>query len=260
MLIFIPEKQQLSVAIPEAVASPIVPPPQVTAPTVPISTVSPAPVPTLPTPTPTVAPPSPSVPISPVPSPSLASPVVHVPLSVATRSISSPTTASAASALLSPVVAMGISPKRSPKVRKIPPFSMGSLHQAYWIGRRGANSTKGVSCHFYFQFVGHWNLEKLQTALNSVIIRHAALRTIVLPEGLFKILENVPPYTISIEDFSSLSEKESRAGVEKTRERMSHQAFDTTSWPLFEVRVSAVSESKHVLHVDFDHIILDMKG
>lgn len=81
-----------------------------------------------------------------------------------------------------------------------------------------------------------------------------------MPEGLFKILDHVPPYTISVQDLSSLSDKDATEAVEGTKQRMSHQSFDTTTWPLFEVRVSAISETKHILHIDFDHIILDMKG
>jgi hypothetical protein len=136
---------------------------------------------------------------------------------------------------------------------------MSSLHQAYWIGRKGIQNG-GVACHFYFQFEGCWDLERLQSALHSVIERHCALRTIVLPEGLFKILDAVTPYQIAIHDLSTMDPQEAKVEVEKTRERMSHQVFETDTWPLFEIRVSKLSDQKHILHVDFDHIILDMKS
>ncbi|WP_157252094.1 non-ribosomal peptide synthetase [Nonomuraea typhae] len=129
--------------------------------------------------------------------------------------------------------------------RRHDPFPPTEVQRAYWLGRSAHFTLGGVGCHFYTEFDGDIDLDRLEEAWNRLILRHDMLRVVFDAEGLQRVLAEVPRFTIG------------RAGsVEELRERMSHQVLDPAVWPLFDAR--AVRHEGGVrLGVSFDNIAMD---
>ncbi|MFI7708001.1 amino acid adenylation domain-containing protein [Nonomuraea sp. NPDC049480] len=125
------------------------------------------------------------------------------------------------------------------------PFPPTEVQRAYWLGRAEHFTLGGVGCHFYTEFDGDIDLDRLETAWNLLIERHEMLRAVFDPDGLQRILPEVPRFTIAAAD-----------SVEQLREQMSHQVLDVSTWPLFDAR--AVRHDGRVrLGISFDNIIVD---
>ncbi|WP_449066452.1 condensation domain-containing protein, partial [Planomonospora algeriensis] len=125
------------------------------------------------------------------------------------------------------------------------PFPPTEVQRAYWLGRAEHFTLGGVGCHFYTEFDGDIDLDRLQTAWNLLIERHEMLRAVFDADGLQRILPEVPCFTITVVD-----------SAEQLREQMSHQVFDPATWPLFDAR-AARHEGRIRLGVGFDSIIVD---
>ena len=76
-------------------------------------------------------------------------------------------------------LSLSSSPGRSPKLRRTPPFAMGSLHQAYWIGRKGAAAHEGVITFAYC----YWVITYLAVLFFPFHIRFLATSTFNLKEN-----------------------------------------------------------------------------
>ncbi|MGW6498932.1 amino acid adenylation domain-containing protein [Nonomuraea angiospora] len=125
------------------------------------------------------------------------------------------------------------------------PFPPTEVQRAYWLGRAEHFTLGGVGCHFYTEFDGDIDLDRLETAWNLLIERHEMLRAVFDQDGLQRILPEVPRFTIAAVD-----------SVEQLREQMSHQVLDVSSWPLFDAR-AARHDGGVRLGVSFDNIIVD---
>ncbi|MBA2893790.1 non-ribosomal peptide synthetase [Nonomuraea soli] len=125
------------------------------------------------------------------------------------------------------------------------PFPPTEVQRAYWLGRAEHFTLGGVGCHFYTEFDGDIDLDRLRTAWNLLIERHEMLRAVFDADGSQRILPEVPAFTIALAD-----------SPERLREQMSHQVFDPAVWPLFDAR-AAVYDGRVRLGVSFDNIILD---
>ncbi|MFD4636181.1 amino acid adenylation domain-containing protein [Lentzea sp. NPDC058436] len=137
------------------------------------------------------------------------------------------------------------------------PFPMTELQQAYWIGRTGVFELGGVGMHGYEEFhLPDLDVPRLQQAFRKLVRRHGMLRVIVLPQGEQQILGDVPDYVIDTQDARGLPEHEALAAVERTRAAMSHQVFDPSRWPLFDLRATT-TDSGTRLHFSIDGLITD---
>ncbi|WP_308250687.1 non-ribosomal peptide synthetase [Nonomuraea rhizosphaerae] len=125
------------------------------------------------------------------------------------------------------------------------PFPPTEVQRAYWLGRAEHFTLGGVGCHFYTEFDGDIDLDRLQTAWNLLIERHEMLRVVFDAEGFQRILPQVPHFTIGL-----------AGSAEELREQMSHQVFDPAVWPLFDARATR-HEGRVRLGVSFDNIIID---
>ena len=71
-----------------------------------------------------------------------------------------------------------------------------------------------------------------------LILRHGMMRAVFLNDGQNqKILSNVPEYEIKVYDLASQEETVDEK-LESIRKEMAYQIFDTSKWPLFDVRFS----------------------
>jgi amino acid adenylation domain-containing protein len=138
------------------------------------------------------------------------------------------------------------------------PFPLTDIQQAYWIGRTGAFELGNVAPHGYLELeCRDLDLGRFQKAWQRLIQRHDMLRAVVLPDGVQKVLEQVPDYEIGALDLRGCGDSESERELMVVRHRMSHQVFAVDRWPLFEIRASLLNDQRVRLHIGLDLLIGD---
>ncbi|MGB7922080.1 MAG: condensation domain-containing protein, partial [Pyrinomonadaceae bacterium] len=138
------------------------------------------------------------------------------------------------------------------------PFPLTDIQQAYWIGRGNSFALSNVACHVYVEFESaNLDPQRLEAAWQRLIERHEMLRAIVLPDGQQRILPEVPPYRIEVEDLRDEDQPSTAERLAATRDCMSHQMRSPDQWPLFEIRISLLSRSRIRLHISLDVLIVD---
>ncbi|MFD5368689.1 amino acid adenylation domain-containing protein [Streptomyces sp. NPDC127103] len=138
------------------------------------------------------------------------------------------------------------------------PFGLTDLQQAYLVGRGDAFELGNTSTYFQIEIdLENVDLERLGASFRAMIERHDMLRAVFTAEGEQRIQRDVPAYVIRETDASALDPAEREAELVAVHEEMRHQVFDTTRWPLFDVRVTRVDERVIRLHAGFDALIID---
>ncbi|MFI0408237.1 amino acid adenylation domain-containing protein [Actinomadura sp. 3N508] len=141
------------------------------------------------------------------------------------------------------------------------PFPLTDIQHAYWVGRHTAVELGGVSTHYYAEFErDDLDLGRLAESLRKVIDRHDMLRVIVQPDGMQRILPDVPAYQIRTADLRGLPTAEQEAEIERVRGELAHQVLPADRWPLFEIRASRLTGRTTRLHVSIDMLIMDAVG
>ncbi|NJP45310.1 non-ribosomal peptide synthetase [Actinacidiphila epipremni] len=138
------------------------------------------------------------------------------------------------------------------------PFPLTDIQQAYWIGRSSAIELGGVSTHYYFELDGEGlDVCRLTDALNAVIARHDMLRAVVQPDGLQRVLPDVPRYEIAVADLTALGDADREQALLATRAELGAKTPEPDAWPLFEIRASLLGGGRHRLHLSFNILIID---
>lgn len=139
------------------------------------------------------------------------------------------------------------------------PFPLTDIQHAYWFGRNASVELGGYSTHYYFELDsdGELDVARLNRALNAVIARHDMLRAVVQPDGLQRVLAEVPEYQIPVKDLRDLSAYEQEAELSRLREQLSRKARPAETWPLFDIRASLFGSGKLRLHFSFNLLIVD---
>lgn len=139
------------------------------------------------------------------------------------------------------------------------PFPLTDIQQAYWIGRHGVGEGDGVATYGYVETdVHHLDVERYQTALNTLIQRHHMLRMVVREDGSQQFLRDVPFYHIPYEDLTRDTDAQCQAKLEQVRATMSHQILDPAIWPLFQIRIHRIAPDVYRIHFGFDFLIVDV--
>lgn len=138
------------------------------------------------------------------------------------------------------------------------PFPLTDVQQSYWLGRNGGFALGDVSTHCYFEMdCGGLDTDLAEEKWRRLILRHGMMRAVFLNDGQNqKILSNVPEYEIKVYDLASQEETVDEK-LESIRKEMAYQIFDTSKWPLFDVRFSKLPGGNVRLHISFDNIIFD---
>jgi epothilone synthetase B len=143
--------------------------------------------------------------------------------------------------------------------RRYEPFPLTEIQQAYWLGRDPAFPLGGVGIHGYLELdCRDLDVARLEKAWNETICRHDMMRVIVLVDGTAKIIENVAPYRIAVEDLTAAGPQAQRSRIDALRARMSHQVFDVSHWPLFEIRAVRFDARTTRLFFSEDAIHMDL--
>ena len=136
------------------------------------------------------------------------------------------------------------------------PFGLTDVQHAYLIGRKDVFDLGNVSCHLYMEIdIEDCNFINAEKAVNKIIQRHDALRTIFRDDSTQIFLKEVPYYEIECKNLNGNGFCDHE--LIKTRETMSHQVLDEKTWPLFEIKASQFSGNKTRFHISFDLLIGD---
>ncbi|MFJ3946406.1 amino acid adenylation domain-containing protein [Streptomyces griseoaurantiacus] len=138
------------------------------------------------------------------------------------------------------------------------PFPLTDVQAAYHTGRDPRFTLGGVGTWHYTEFDGTGvDLDRLEHAWNTLVRRHGMLRAVV-EDGHQRVLPEVPPVSVPVEDAPAGEEAEALAGL---RARLSQQVRDPARWPLFAL--GAVrhhgddGEVRTRLGIGLDYLVLD---
>nr|WP_231867512.1 non-ribosomal peptide synthetase [Pseudomonas sp. CCOS 191] len=138
------------------------------------------------------------------------------------------------------------------------PFPLTDIQQAYWFGREASVSLGGVSAHGYEELrIPAFDVPRFEAALNRMIQRHDMLRVVFLGDGTQQVLEQVPRYSMAVDDLRGLGAEAAKQALLATRERQSHQVLDASRWPLFDFSVSLLDHGISHLHISLDALVVD---
>lgn len=149
-------------------------------------------------------------------------------------------------------------PQIKPNTEPYLPFDLTGVQQAYWVGRQTHFQVGGVGAYAYLEIDRvELDIARLNQALNQLIKRHPMLRMIVQEDGQQRVLPEVAPYTIDIEDLTSLKPDVLKQHLTTKRNALSHQLNHGNNWPLFSFKVSQIAPQKYRLHIGIDALMAD---
>ncbi len=141
------------------------------------------------------------------------------------------------------------------------PFPLTPVQAAYLIGRTDAVALGGRSAHYYVEIeVDDVSAADLESSLNAIIERHDALRTVMTPDGLQRVLRSVPRFQLEVHEAVPGEAGSFDALERRLRSEMSDQRFDPARWPLFDVRAVSTPSGALTLHVSVDLLLLDAQS
>ncbi len=105
---------------------------------------------------------------------------------------------------------------------------------------------------------GNLNTVGLEQALNEVIRRHEALRTLFLmQESPQQHIADYSPIGLPTVDVSDLSESLQKTAFEQISHQEAHRVFDLTQTPLLRATLLKLGKQQHVLLMTLHHIVSD---
>lgn len=145
------------------------------------------------------------------------------------------------------------------------PFALTDIQHAYWLGRADGLELGGVGSHVYCEFdLPLIDPARMERAWQAVVDRHGMLRTVILPGGLQRVLEHVPPVQVPFTDLSRLPPADQQAALQAGREARQARRYDPHEWPMFDLRTFRLSaDDDHPLSrvcLSFDMLILDLRS
>ncbi|WP_414621610.1 aminotransferase class III-fold pyridoxal phosphate-dependent enzyme [Calothrix sp. CCY 0018] len=104
---------------------------------------------------------------------------------------------------------------------------------------------------------GSLNLKAIQQAMQKVINRHEALRTIISTQGDFQQILPDVNIDIPIIDFSNLDSNECKFKVDERLQKEARKPFNLSVGPLFRVQIIKLESQLYQLVLTAHHIIID---
>ncbi|MBM2766525.1 non-ribosomal peptide synthetase [Burkholderia anthina] len=138
------------------------------------------------------------------------------------------------------------------------PFPLTDVQAAYLVGRGEAYDYGGVGCHGYVELDLDDDLDpaRVERAWHRVIGRHEMLRAVVSPSGSQRVLEDVVPPPLVVDDLRGRAAAEVDAARNLTRDTLATRRYTPDAWPLYELRLSR-ADSGSRLHLSLDLLIAD---
>jgi amino acid adenylation domain-containing protein len=126
------------------------------------------------------------------------------------------------------------------------------LQLSYLAGRADVFEMGNVASYVYHEIEGHWDVDRLEEALNAVIAEHDALRGRFTPQQT-QVWQPAAHTTITRVDLR----EEGDSGLAAQRARWTHRILPAGRAPLLAAEVSVLSDDRMVLHVGHDGLVMD---
>ncbi|MFV2175671.1 amino acid adenylation domain-containing protein [Actinomadura sp. LOL_016] len=137
------------------------------------------------------------------------------------------------------------------------PFPLTDVQAAYLLGRGQAFEYGGVACHVYMEIrYPRLDAGRAETAWNRLVERHDMLRVVIEPEGYQQVLPTVAHLELPELDLRGMDEARAQAELAAVRADMDHAIHDTTTWPVFALRLTQTAADT-VLHLSMDFLVAD---
>jgi amino acid adenylation domain-containing protein len=134
-----------------------------------------------------------------------------------------------------------------------------SQQRLWLLDQLEESSSFAYNVHITVLFSGPLDVGVLERAINEVVHRHEALRTVfaVVEGAPVQLVRPAEPVTIPIDDLTALSGAEQDAEVERRTGEESQKLFDLSRGPLLRGKVLRLAEHKHVVLVTMHHMVTD---
>ncbi|KAB2339680.1 non-ribosomal peptide synthetase [Actinomadura rudentiformis] len=138
-------------------------------------------------------------------------------------------------------------------------FPLTQLQRVYLLGRDDIFEMGNVANHVYQELEGHWDLDRLETALAAVVRRHGMLRTTFTADGQIeeKKASSRVHVQIARHDLRNLAEKEQQRRLLQLRDELSHRKLPLDRAPLIAADVTILADDRMVLHISNDGLVMD---
>ena len=139
------------------------------------------------------------------------------------------------------------------------PFPLTDIQAAYLLGRNRGMAYGGLPCMAYLELSmrpGAIAAGPLQSALDTTVRRHAALRTTFAQEGFQQVMADVPPLRV---EQARCEHADTQAPLlrEIRRQMLTRQKMRAAdAWPGFELRLTDTPDEQ-ILHVAVDLLLMD---
>ncbi len=124
-----------------------------------------------------------------------------------------------------------------------------------------AQLSDAASCSFNESFSlsleGALDVETFRDALNAVVDRHDALRSVLAPSGDSLLYRESLGLETPLVDLSGLSQSEQQVELSKMREREAVTAFDLHQGPLVRTQLVRLAANSHLLIWTAHHVVCD---
>lgn len=137
-----------------------------------------------------------------------------------------------------------------------PSTPLTPLQRAYLVGRGDLADMGNVASHVYHEIEGVWDIDRLESALRSVVQRHSLLRTRFTADGGQVALDTVPVHVgrLDLRPLPGAAQAELRSQL---RQEWSHRMLPVDRAPLLAADVTILADDRMVLHVSHDGLVID---
>ncbi|MDA5283059.1 amino acid adenylation domain-containing protein [Streptomyces sp. Isolate_45] len=138
-----------------------------------------------------------------------------------------------------------------------PGFPLTPLQRGYYAGRSGVFEIGDVASHVFHEIEGHWDVDRLQSALGTVVAAHSALRSRFLSPDRQVTEHGEHTPRIGVLDLRAHDPRQQELIRTELREMRSHQVLPADQAPLLTADVTLLADDRMVLHVGHDGLVMD---
>lgn len=138
------------------------------------------------------------------------------------------------------------------------PFALAPMQHAYWIGRSDGQELGGVAAHLYVEFDGAGvEPERLERAVEQLLVRHPMLRTRFLPDGTQQTLDRPGRAVFSVADLRADAPEVAERRLAELRDARTHQKMAVQDGQVIDIALTRLADGRTRLHLDVDMLAAD---
>lgn len=141
---------------------------------------------------------------------------------------------------------------------------MTDLQESFLFDRLiNNNSSKKVGCHLYYEITEkNLDIDKLEESWNILVKKHQILRVIMRKNRTQELLSDFIKIQFDKYDFSQyqLNSEIVEEHLKYLRENMAYTVYDVNEWPLFDIRVTHLTNEMSIIHFSIDEWIVDISS